>query len=376
MQKTLFIIRELSGGGAEKVFVDVLNGLKANGCTVEVLVLFPGGERFSDLAPTIPVHVVYPSCSFRALTAMRLMKWVKFPWLLRRDVLHCLGAHAFETTVSFVEGVPLLLQSWIPAKRRVAWVRTDLLENHYTKVFFKGDDERRLYGAMDAILFVGRAALQQFQLLFPGLPNRHLVLYDPIDVLRIRQLAQTRVVPKRKVTLCSVGRLSPEKGVDRLIVAAHQLRQEGLDFDLWVVGEGTEREMLEREVARLGLTDVVFFMGFQKNPYPFLGQADLFVSPSRAEGFPLVVCEALSLGIPVVSTRTAGPQELLADDHGVLCDHSVEALTAALKGLIVSVEKRAYYASRARERAEMFDTQRSLREIEKMVFGMERDSSN
>lgn len=367
MRNTLFIIRELTGGGAEKAFVDVVNGLKARGCPVEALVFFPTGEHFADLHPDIPVHVVYPRCSFRALTAFRLQRWLKISWLLKRDVRRCLGAVAPEITVSFVEGVPLLVQSWIPTKKKIAWVRTDLYLNHYTKKFFRPRQERVLYEKVDSILFVSKAAQLQFERLFPGMSKVLQVVYDPIDVPLIERLALASVVPKRKLTLCCVGRLSPEKGMDRFLLAVYQLKQEGFDFDAWLVGEGEERERLETKAVRLGLKDVFFLKGFHKNPYPFLRQADIFVSTSRAEGFSLVVCEALSLGVPVVSTRTAGCVELLKGDYGLLCDHSVDAIAEAIKSLLVSEERRVYFANRARERARLFDVKRSLDEIRALV---------
>jgi len=111
----------------------------------------------------------------------------------------------------------------------------------------------------------------------------------------------------------ALGRLSPQKAFDNLVRAhAQVVRASRRPHQLLIIGEGPERNALTDLVAELGVSDTVTMAGFLDNPFPLLAQADLFVLSSRWEGHPLVLAEALLLGVPVVATDcVAGPRELL-----------------------------------------------------------------
>lgn len=104
-------------------------------------------------------------------------------------------------------------------------------------------------------------------------------------------------------TILTVASLKLLKGVDVALAAAAQLRD--LHFEWTIVGEGPERKRLEELARELGVSDRVRFAGFQRDPRPFYAAADLFVLPSRAEGFSLALVEAMGAGLPVVATRCA-----------------------------------------------------------------------
>ena len=124
-----------------------------------------------------------------------------------------------------------------------------------------------------------------------------------------------------------VGRLSWEKGVDRLLDAIAKVPELSLD----VVGDGPLRGDLERRAAALGLDGRVRFLGWQDDPAPFLAVAGLAASPSRSEGLSLSILEALEAGVPVIATDIPGSREALAGGrYGRLVPDSVDGLAAAL----------------------------------------------
>ena len=90
-----------------------------------------------------------------------------------------------------------------------------------------------------------------------------------------------------------------------------------------IVGAGALEEPLKRLRDELGLQDSVRFLGFRKPPYPFMKASDVFVSTSKSEAASLVICEAMTLGVPIVATRTSASEEFLADDrYGIVTGHS------------------------------------------------------
>ena len=89
---------------------------------------------------------------------------------------------------------------------------------------------------------------------------------------------------------------------------------------------------------------------------------------SAFEGFGLVVCEAMCLGVPVVSTKTAGPTEIIDDNkYGLLCDHDDEAIYQAVKQMMENYELRTKYREMGMKRARVFDVSRTVEEFEKLI---------
>ena len=130
---------------------------------------------------------------------------------------------------------------------------------------------------------------------------------------------------KRKFTIVAVGRLVEAKRFDRLINVCGMLKQNHYDVDTWIIGEGHLRNELEDQIKELHLQDNVFLLGFKNPPYAYMREADLFVSTSDVEGYPLVVCEAMTLGLPIVATKITGPMELLENNrYGLLVEKKEE----------------------------------------------------
>jgi len=115
--------------------------------------------------------------------------------------------------------------------------------------------------------------------------------------------------------IVAAGRLHPKKGFDVLIAALALLRDQGQVFDAEIAGEGDERGRLEALIAQHGLGDRARLVGWRDDVAGFLATGDVFAFPSYQEGFPLVLLEAMAVGLPVASSVIAGPVEMI--DEGV-----------------------------------------------------------
>jgi glycosyltransferase involved in cell wall biosynthesis len=139
-------------------------------------------------------------------------------------------------------------------------------------------------------------------------------------------------------TVIGVGRLEHQKGFDVLIDAIARVPT----GRLLLVGEGTERRALEQRASRLGVADRVQITGWVENPRALLDTADVFALPSRFEGFPLAVVEAMFAALPVVAADVGSISEaVIHDETGLLVepDH-VDALASALQRLLGDEERR------------------------------------
>lgn len=145
----------------------------------------------------------------------------------------------------------------------------------------------------------------------------------------------------RPPRIVAAGRLHPKKGFDVLVAALALLRDQGQAFDCEIAGEGDERARLEGLIAEYGLGDRVRLVGWRDDVPAFLATGDVFAFPSYQEGFPLVLLEAMAVGLPVVSSAISGPVEMIADgvDGALVPPGDPAALARALAGLVATPRK-------------------------------------
>jgi glycosyltransferase involved in cell wall biosynthesis len=153
----------------------------------------------------------------------------------------------------------------------------------------------------------------------------------------------------RPPRIVAAGRLHPKKGFDVLIAALALLRDQDQAFDCEIAGEGDERAKLEELIAQHGLGDRVRLVGW-RDASAFLATGDVFAFPSYQEGFPLVLLEAMAVGLPAVSSAIPGPVEMIADgvDGALVPPGDPDALAWALAGVIAAPQKARALGAAAR----------------------------
>lgn len=197
-----------------------------------------------------------------------------------------------------------------------------------------------------------------------GMPRRSVaVLYNPTFDPEIKAKAAARTDhpwfdAKTKPVIVAMGRLNRQKDFGTLLEAFYRVR-EAVDCRLAILGEGDEREALERRAAELGVADSVAFLGFRSNPYAYLARSDLFVLSSLYEGLPNALIEAVALGVPAVSTNClSGPREILLDGAGgrLVGVGDTEALARAMVSALRDKAESQAMAARAAEALSRFDS--------------------
>ena len=185
-----------------------------------------------------------------------------------------------------------------------------------------------------------------------GVPeDRIAVIYNALQ--RVNDIRPATLPLETKVNAVTVGRLVPWKRVDRILEAIAQIRNMGLV----IVGDGPERERLERMAWGLGLNERVYFAGSRSKPetLSLMAACDLFVLNSTYEGLPHVVLEAMSLGLPVVATSVGGTPEVVQHrKNGILISPVGDDLVATLRWLREDIETRHQLAKGAKETAKAF----------------------
>ena len=176
------------------------------------------------------------------------------------------------------------------------------------------------------------------------------VIYNLYDLEKIQKLAREKIEDKYKnifnnPVIINMGRLSRPKGQWHLIRAFKKVKEEITNMKLIILGIGELEDYLKKLTYEMGLEKDVYFLGFQKNPFKFISKSKIYIFPSLYEGFPNALVEAMTCGIPVISSDCkSGPREILAP--GTNIDREIKIIEYAKYGLLLPVCNGNYYKAR------------------------------
>jgi len=264
------------------------------------------------------------------------------------DIIH---AHDYKTNM-----LAVLLSRWhgVPAMTTVhGYVTHSKKLNLYYRL------DRWALRRMEYVVAVSHDLLEALPQW--GVPqNLCLLVENAIDTVQFARRRSTReakqqlgIAPNRLV-IGTVGRLSAEKGFDRLVAATDRLLQQGFDLELIILGDGDERDHLESLIAKLDRADRIRLVGYQSDLLDYYHAMDVLAISSLREGLPNVLLEALATEVPVVATRVGGVPQVIQDgQHGLLVEpNDVDQLTSSLSKLLGDCELRQRLAAAGRQLVE------------------------
>ncbi|KKB11111.1 hypothetical protein VE25_14870 [Devosia geojensis] len=327
----------LGGGGAERVAVNLARGFIARGWKVDMIVASGAGSYGALLPASVEVHVVgrSPWSMARGLSA----------WSRRSPGAVLLSCQA---NLSRVAGLCVA----------AGWLRNPLIvrePNIIRSVPLKGQSRLWapfvpfLYRRAGGFIALSQAAREDLAAMIGRAPHDIALIGNGVDQAEVLRRSREPVEepwlgPDRPApVVVTAGRLTAQKGFETLLAAMAEVNAVR-PTRLIILGEGELRETLTRLVARLGLAGTVKMPGFVENPYAYMARADLFVLPSRWEGSPNALIEALATGTPCVATDCrSGAREIMTDPA---CGRLVPvgnapAMAKAMLGLLAAPGDRA-----------------------------------
>lgn len=346
MKKVLILIHDMQIGGAQKSltsFCRCLAGAPAGeDYEVHLMPINPKGEFLSQIPEQI--QIIQPPTELRWLGSHVNKKLLKehfsLPaicgqvlWMLRRK-LRLFPAKAniqqalwicwksfvpklqesYDIAVSYMDGVPnYFVMDKVQAKKKVLWVHSE-----YQKQGYCADYDTNYFETCDRIVTISDNCRNCILEAFPHLGEKTHILENITsceDVVE-KSLADTSLefAGTEGLKLLSVGRLNPQKGFDMAIEVAKLLRDEGIAFRWLILGEGFERQKLQKAIDDYALGDCFQMVGARENPYVYMRRCDILVQPSRVEGKSIVLDEAKILCKPIVATNYTTVKDSI--DHG------------------------------------------------------------
>lgn len=376
MKKILFALKDMNVGGVEKALLSLLNEMDRQEYKITVLLLKNSGGFLNDIPTDVEVKIldqyqeieavvnnpplleIKRLCKKRKIAAA-LKLFIGYVWykLSGSMILYYKMAFSkvpplteeYDVAVSFTSIISYLtyfIKYKVKAPIKIGWIHFDV-----NKLSLDKKTMFNLHKDMQKIYIVSKESYENFVEMFPKLKNKCEVKYNIISKKYISQMSKEEITDAffdckyNGVKIITLGRLSKEKGQDIIPEVALRLKQSGIDFKWYLIGEGNLRNELEKEINEKNLVENVILLGVKTNPYPYLAKSDIYVQTSRYEGFCISLAEAKVMGLPILTTEFSGAKEQICNQKtGSIVKRSVEELYNELLKLILNKTKKKYYA--------------------------------
>lgn len=364
-KRILFINRYFEVGGIQSSLINMANSL-CEEYDVDILAYNPEGSLKDRLDSR--VNIIEPSWRLKALGMSSLKDTLRsrnpFIFLFRLfgalwsrifdnklpislAIKHQKKLSGYDLAIAYrtetqkklvISGYARVLDKCVEAKTKAVWIHCDAQKINVSKEFNKD-----FYNCADKIVGVSKSVMKIFESVYPDFADKMDYCYNFMnygDILSKSNENQAVSYPENKFICFSACRLSEEKGVVRAIRAFAPVLKKHEDVLWYIAGDGPERESIENAIKEESLENRIILLGRQSNPYPYMKNADLYLSLSYHEAAPMVYMEAKALHVPVFSTETSSSYEMLKDGvEDFICENSEEGIREKFAEVIENREK-------------------------------------
>lgn len=330
--RTAFIINDFSGAGAQKLVVDILSSMDRARFQPVLITLFDLKDG-ATMYHLLPADIEIVRMNFRGL--FDFGSWMQLYRALTRLRIDVVISHLF-----FSNTVARVLKPFVGYQV--------IATEHNTYI-----NKKRLHQIIDRILAMWTYAiiavsttvktftaaqenipLSKFRVILNGTTVTHIVdMVQKVDVGAVKKelgLEDARI-------MINVARLSEQKNHALLLKGFALIAKEQHGLHLLILGEGEKRAELEAEARALALDEQVHFLGYRNDIYRYHAVSDFFVSTSTIEGLSIAYIEALAAGLPILSTKTSGTDEMI--EEGIngffIHEHTPAAVSEGLARMLV-----------------------------------------
>ena len=394
MEKILFMCINMNIGGTEKALLTMLNEMDKSKYEITLLML----EEYGGFLNQIPdgIKVMYlkeykalkkfindpPQLLVKELIKNRkvigglsllviyiiskLMKDISiyYKYILRNvDTLN----EEYDIAIAYagpMDFISYFVINKIKSKKRVQWIHFDI-----TKIGFNINFAKRIYDKFDKVFVVSNEGKDKLINFLPSLKDKTEVFFNIISCKMIEKMSYegegfsddfdgTRIL--------TVGRLSKEKGQDLIIPVLKKLKENGYKVRWYCIGDGPAKKEYEKLVDKLNIKDDFIFLGSKLNPYTYMKECNIYVQPSKHEGYCITLGEARCFNNPIVTTNFTGANEQIVNENtGLVCEINEEEIYKAIKKLLD--DKKLYKNIKDNLNNEIVDSTKEIRKLESIL---------
>lgn len=387
MRKVLFLVPSLGMGGLERVLVNYANLFSKRGYNVTVLnytshddaIIANLDDAVHYKESFIPVpHFLHAKWRDLLHFNFRILPWQK--WINFHSAKYLHKKYVTENydieigfgginTFKVVAGVGDI------RTKSIGWIHGIHIENDI-KTVGSFSKTKEIYDALDAFVCVSQQCTESLKTIYDRTKNV-FVINNPNDTKQIRKLAEQHIgCFKNTFTFVTVGRfIDQQKGFIRLLDVCKRLNDEGFSYNIWLVGDGPDLDLVKNKAREYKLDNVVFW-GKQSNPYAYINQADMYLCTSYTEGFSMVMMEAIILAKPMLTTNVSGASEMLdSGKYGMIVENSEDGLYRGMKEILTHPEVYNEYCIKAVERKDYLSEDEIMNKLEKVIWRLENGKS-
>lgn len=304
MKKILFIIWSYSqGGGAEKILSNLVNHLDPSKYEIDILEI----EHYNIKREPTNSNVNVLPYLFDGRKTSKIYKLYKYLRVLVPNLIRMKSTiKKYDYEISFNYLYPTYLLS--KNTKNISWFHGSI-ENLLHDETNRNRQLEHLK-KVNKIVAISDDTLNSIETVYPQLRGKIDKVYNGYDLDLIKHKATEQIDNIQADSLIFIGRLEHAKGVMELLDLYKSLFDLGIRKHLYYIGDGVEKTTLIDKINEYGLNDYVHVLGYILNPYPYIKEASYIVSCSKAEGFPTIFVEGLTLGVGFVSTPVGGTKEL------------------------------------------------------------------
>lgn len=363
----IFIMSDLKSNGASKSIISLLNQLDYDKYEVDLflfqktgvfMTLLPARVNLLETPKTLTLMQLPIIEAIKALLLNGKFKLVFLRvWISLRNKINKSHTGPFEyeknwniyskiikihskkykAAISFLEGLPTcFVAENVEAEKKISFIHTD-----YKAAGFNSNFDRGFFEKMNYIVSVSEKCVSSLSMVFPEMKDKFSVIHNIISPRLIKEMAMQSsgfADNFNGTRLLTVGRLEYPKGYDIAINALLLMKKDNLNVRWYCIGEGPDREKLERLLMDNNLEKDFVFLGTTTNPYPYILECDIYIQPSRWEGKSIALDEAKVLHKPIVVTNFPSVKDQFKDEfNGVIVPITAEGIFNGVKKLLNDV---------------------------------------
>lgn len=340
MKKIVFGITSLGIGGAERVLVDIVNRLQ-NEYDITIFTLYGNGEFEKELSENVKIIRLYNS-SYEEMS--KLKKKIIPIYVLKsgKKIYKKYINDKFDIEIAFLEGPITRIFQYGKTSKKIVWIHNDIAKvfgNNF-KAKMKLNIDKKIYNKYDKIVFVSNDNKISFNKIYDNnnIEKKEEVIYNYIDKSKIIEKSNLKIeqesIDHKVPSILTVSRLVEQKAIDRLINVHKKLIDEGINHNIYVIGDGPEKGKLEEEIKELKVENTFKLMGKMENPYPYIKQADYFALLSKFEGYGMVIDEAKILNKNIIITDTAAKEAVENYSKKIILENNEEGIFKGLRKIL------------------------------------------
>lgn len=330
-KKVLIVTKHLRIGGTEKMLVRTLPIWRSLGFDIDILLIYDDITLLDEELNNYHISSIFSEKSEEAKQELKDHPDIIYQKHIKKK---------YDIEIAFQEGFPtkLISNSTNSQSKKIAWIHSIFEEYHFSSSAYENNEEEsQAYGLFDKIIFCSHIAQQSFNQVLKAEVSKQEVIYSPIEYHKLTYQSNEYLPSLHDPFFLVLSRLSPQKGLDRLIRAASLLERQKFDFTILIIGSGELKEDILYMIKKYHLEKKVVLLPAVSNPYPFLKECSAYINSSYTESFGLVMQEALYLEKAVIACETTGAKEVLMNGKfGEIVRPSSLALSEAMKKHLIN----------------------------------------